>query len=107
MKRLFAVLAVLVVLAIAAVLGGYAYWQQRLAAPIVVEEPTLYQVPAGAGFHQVVRDLASQRRIERRLGRINCWLVSTQSRCRNCGWGEYRLMPGDERTGCHCVIGQQ
>jgi UPF0755 protein len=92
-KRLFAVLAVLVVLAIAAVLGGYAYWQQRLAAPIVVEEPTLYQVPAGAGFHQVVRDLASQGVLKdvwayQLLARIDPEQVP-QLRV-----GEYRLMPG-------------
>ena len=64
MKRLLTVFGILVVLAVAAALGGYAYWQQRLAAPIAVEEPTLYQVPAGAGFNQVIRDLEAQGVLE-------------------------------------------
>lgn len=93
MKRLLAVLGVLVVLAVAAVAGGYAYWQSRLTAPIAVEEPTLYQVPAGAGFHQVIRDLEAQGVIE------DAWAYQVLARIEpdqvpRLRVGEYRLMPG-------------
>ncbi|TFH85148.1 endolytic transglycosylase MltG [Billgrantia azerbaijanica] len=60
MLRLVKILAVLAVLAGVAALAGYRYWESRLEAPIAVEETTLYEVPRGAGFHQVVRDLASR-----------------------------------------------
>ena len=93
MKRLLAVLGVLVVLAVAAAAGGYAYWQSRLTAPIAVEEPTLYQVPAGAGFHQVIRDLEAQGVIE------DAWAYQVLARIEpdqvpRLRVGEYRLMPG-------------
>jgi len=60
MLRLVKILAVLAVLAGVAALAGYRYWESRLEAPIAVAETTLYEVPRGAGFHQVVRDLGSR-----------------------------------------------
>ncbi|HBP79723.1 MAG TPA: BCR, YceG family protein, partial [Halomonas sp.] len=93
MKRLLTVFGILVVLAVAAALGGYAYWQQRLAAPIAVEEPTLYQVPAGAGFNQVIRDLEAQGVLE------DAWAFKLLARIDpeqmpSLRVGEYRLTPG-------------
>ncbi|MGM0542824.1 MAG: endolytic transglycosylase MltG [Pseudomonadota bacterium] len=53
-------MAVLVVLGVAGVAGGYAVWQQKLSAPLTIEEPVLYQVPSGAGFSRVVGELEAQ-----------------------------------------------
>jgi UPF0755 protein len=60
MLRLVKILAVLVIVAGVAAFAGYRYWESRLAAPIAVEEETLYEVPRGAGYQRVVRDLASR-----------------------------------------------
>lgn len=60
MLRVVKILAVLAVLVGVGALAGYHYWESRLAAPIEVEETTLYEVPRGAGFHQVVRELAGR-----------------------------------------------
>ncbi|MCA1773882.1 MAG: endolytic transglycosylase MltG [Halomonas sp.] len=59
-KRLVVALAIVVIVGVAGVTGGYVYWQQRLEAPLTIDEPTLYQVPSGAGFNRVVRDLEAQ-----------------------------------------------
>lgn len=60
MKRIWAAMAVVVVLGVAGVAGGYAVWQQKLSAPLTIEEPVLYQVPSGAGFSRVVSELEAQ-----------------------------------------------
>ncbi|SDI77612.1 endolytic transglycosylase MltG [Billgrantia gudaonensis] len=60
MLRVVKTLVVLAVLAAVAAFAGYRYWESRLDAPIAVEETTLYEVPRGAGYHQVVRELASR-----------------------------------------------
>lgn len=60
MRRVVTSLVVLAVLAAVAAFAGYRYWESRLDAPIAVEETTLYEVPSGAGYHQVVRELASR-----------------------------------------------
>nr|WP_298380928.1 endolytic transglycosylase MltG [uncultured Halomonas sp.] len=54
--------ALLIVVVIGAVLGfaGFSYWQSRLASPIAIDEPTLYEVPRGASFNGVVGDLAKR-----------------------------------------------
>ncbi|SHL97358.1 endolytic transglycosylase MltG [Vreelandella subglaciescola] len=57
MKRIITALIVLIMLGLAGAAGGYAYWKSRLAEPLALTEPLLYQVPAGAGFNQVVADL--------------------------------------------------
>jgi len=59
-KRIWAAMAVVVVLGVAGVAGGYAVWQQTLSAPLAIEEPVLYQVPSGAGFSRVVGELEAQ-----------------------------------------------
>lgn len=88
-KILLALLAVTAALAI----GGYRYWESRLVAPINVTEPMLYEVSAGAGFHQVVLDLASRGILEdpwafRLLTRLDPASVPSLK------VGEYRLEPG-------------
>lgn len=60
MKRIVIVLTILIMLGLAGVAGGFVYWQNRLAAPLTLTEPLLYQVPAGAGFNRVVADLGRQ-----------------------------------------------
>ncbi|HBP41668.1 MAG: endolytic transglycosylase MltG [Vreelandella alkaliphila] len=92
-KRFLAAVGVVVVVGFAAVVGGYAYWQQRLSAPVTLEEPALYQVPAGAGFNQVVRDLESQGFIE------DAWAFQLLARVEpervpRLRVGEYQLTPG-------------
>ncbi|AIA76517.1 BCR, YceG family protein [Halomonas campaniensis] len=93
MKRFLAAVGVVVVVGFAAVVGGYAYWQQRLSAPVTLEEPALYQVPAGAGFNQVVRELESQGFIE------DAWAFQLLARVEpervpRLRVGEYQLTPG-------------
>ncbi|WP_168014231.1 endolytic transglycosylase MltG [Halomonas salinarum] len=88
-KILLALAAVTVALAI----GGYRYWESRLAAPINVDEPTLYEVPAGAGYHQVVLDLSRRGILDdpwafRLLTRLDPASVPSLR------VGEYRLEPG-------------
>lgn len=92
-KRFLAAVGVMVVVGFAAVVGGYAYWQQRLSAPVTLEEPALYQVPAGAGFNQVVRELESQGFIE------DAWAFQLLARVEpervpRLRVGEYQLIPG-------------
>ncbi|MDI5936281.1 endolytic transglycosylase MltG [Halomonas kalidii] len=60
MLRVVKILLVLAVLAGVVLFAGYRYWESRLAAPIAVDEPTLYEVPRGAGYNRVVADLASR-----------------------------------------------
>ncbi len=64
MLRVVKILLVLAILAGAALFGGYRYWESRLEAPIAVSEPTLYEVPRGAGYNRVVADLARRGVIE-------------------------------------------
>ncbi|MCH4561709.1 endolytic transglycosylase MltG [Halomonas sp. EGI 63088] len=60
MLRVVKILLILAVLAGVALLAGHRYWESRLAAPIAVDEPTLYEVPRGAGYNRVVADLAGR-----------------------------------------------
>jgi len=91
-KRIVTALAVLIMLGLAGAAGGYAYWQSRLAEPLVLDAPLLYQVPAGAGFNQVVADLGRREVIAdpwalRVLARVVPDQVPTLR------VGEYRLTP--------------
>lgn len=92
-KRLLAAVGILVVLGAAAAAGGYVYWQSRLEAPLTLDEPTLYQVPAGAGFNQVVGELESQGIIS------DAWAFQLMARVEpervpRLRVGEYQLTPG-------------
>ncbi|MDN6179614.1 MAG: endolytic transglycosylase MltG [Halomonas subglaciescola] len=92
MKRIITALVVLGVLGLAGAAGGYAYWQSRLAEPLTLDEPLLYQVPAGAGFNQVLAELGRRGVIAdpwalRVLARVSPDQVP-QLRV-----GEYRLTP--------------
>ncbi|PMR67872.1 endolytic transglycosylase MltG [Halomonas heilongjiangensis] len=93
MLRVVKILLVSAVLAGVALFAGYRYWESRLAAPIAVDEPTLYEVPRGAGYNRVVVDLASRGVIEddwafRLLTRLE---PESVPRLRA---GEYMLEPG-------------
>ncbi|MWJ26782.1 endolytic transglycosylase MltG [Halomonas sp. ZH2S] len=92
-KRLLTVLVVVVGVAGIAAFGGYRYWQDRLDEPLALDAPYLYEVSPGAGFHQVVGELAEQEIIEgvwayRLLSRLE---PETVPRLRV---GEYQLEPG-------------
>lgn len=91
--RVVKVLLVLIVLAAVAGFGAYRYWDGRLEAPIAVDESTLYEVPRGAGYNQVVADLSARGVIDdtwafRLLTRLE---PQTMPRLRA---GEYMLEPG-------------
>lgn len=93
MLRAVKILLALAILAGAALFGGYRYWESRLAAPIAVSEPTLYEVPRGAGYNRAVADLARQGLIEddwafRLLTRLEPDSVPSLRA------GEYMLEPG-------------
>lgn len=59
--RIIKTLLVLAVLAAVAAFAGYRYWQGLLEEPIALESKTIYEVPRGAAFTQVMRDLAQRR----------------------------------------------
>ncbi|PRY66074.1 UPF0755 protein [Vreelandella songnenensis] len=93
LKRLLAAVGILVVLGAAAAAGGYVYWQSRLQAPLALDEPALYQVPAGAGFNQVVGQLEAEGIID------DAWAFQLLARVQpervpRLRVGEYRLTPG-------------
>lgn len=92
LKRLFIALLVLVLIGAAGAVGGYFYWQSRLEAPLALDEPMLYQVPAGAGFNQVVAQLDSQGVVE------DAWAFQLLAkvepdRVPRLRTGEYQLLP--------------
>ncbi|MDZ7853333.1 MAG: endolytic transglycosylase MltG [Halomonas sp.] len=87
------VLAILAALAALAAFAGHHYWQSRLEAPIVLDEAALYEVPAGAGYHRVVSELAEQGII------VDAWAFRLLTRLEpealpRLRPGEYRLVPG-------------
>lgn len=93
MKRIWAAMAVVVVLGVAGVAGGYVIWQQKLSAPLTIEEPVLYQVPSGAGFSRVVSELEAQGVIS------DGWAFRLLSKVSpeelpDLRTGEYQLSPG-------------
>ncbi|MGJ7457011.1 endolytic transglycosylase MltG [Halomonas sp. RA08-2] len=93
MLRVLKILLVLALMAGAALFGGYRYWESRLEAPITVSEPTLYEVPRGAGYNRVVADLAQRGVIAddwafRLLTRLEPQSVPSLRA------GEYMLEPG-------------
>lgn len=101
MKRIF--LALLVVLALGAIsaVGAYYYWQSRLSAPLALEEPQLYQVPSGAGFHRIVAEMSEQGII------TDAWAFRllphlAPDELPRLRAGEYQLVPG--MTG-HDMLG--
>lgn len=92
-KRLLAAAGIFIVLSAVATAGGYYYWQSRLDAPLMLDEPTLYQVPAGAGFNQVVSQLEEQGIIS------DAWAFQLMARVYpervpRLRVGEYQLTPG-------------
>lgn len=56
--RVIKTLMVLVVMTVVVAFTGYRYWQVQLERPIALESRTLFEVPRGAAFNQVVQDLA-------------------------------------------------
>ncbi|GHA89510.1 endolytic transglycosylase MltG [Modicisalibacter luteus] len=58
--RLLKLFVTMTVLVAALAYGAYAYWQSRLDAPVAIDEPTLYEVPRGASYHRIVRELAER-----------------------------------------------
>ncbi len=93
MGRVLKILLVLIILAAVAAFAGHRYWQSRLEAPVALDEPTLYEVPEGAGYHRVVSELSEQGILAdewayRLLARLE---PEALPRLRP---GEYRLEPG-------------
>lgn len=62
--RVLKILILLLLVATIVVFGGFHYWQKQLDAPIALDEKTVYEVPPGAAFTQVVDDLESRGIIE-------------------------------------------
>ncbi|WNK21464.1 endolytic transglycosylase MltG [Halomonas piscis] len=92
MKSILKALVVLIVLGAVAAAGGYVYWQSRLAAPLALDKPLLYQVPEGAGFNQVVDELGRRGVI------ADPWALKVLARAEpekvpSPRVGEYRLTP--------------
>ncbi|ALM52177.1 endolytic transglycosylase MltG [Halomonas huangheensis] len=86
-------LVVLLVLGLTAAFAGYRYWQLQLTAPIAVDEPVLYEVPQGAGFHSVIDQLEQQGVL------TSGWAFKLLTRIEPdrvpaLKVGEYRLEPG-------------
>ncbi|RAH37053.1 endolytic transglycosylase MltG [Halomonas sp. SL1] len=93
MRRVAKLLPLLLILAALVLGAGYRYWQSRLEAPLALETPTLYEVPAGAGFHRVIRELDARGILS------DGWAYRLLSRLEpealpDLRPGEYRLTPG-------------
>ncbi|MCL7928832.1 endolytic transglycosylase MltG [Halomonas llamarensis] len=93
MKRIFWALLVVLVLGAISAAGAYYYWQSRLSVPLALEEPTLYQVPSGAGFHRVIAELGEQDII------TDAWAFRllpklAPNKLPQLRAGEYQLEPG-------------
>ncbi|MDR5868248.1 endolytic transglycosylase MltG [Halomonas koreensis] len=93
MRRVIKFLPLLVILAALVLGGGYRYWQSRLEASLSLEAATLYEVPAGAGFHRVIHELDDRGIVAdgwafRLLTRLDPEAVP------DLRPGEYRLTPG-------------
>ncbi|WP_136066796.1 endolytic transglycosylase MltG [Modicisalibacter radicis] len=58
--RLLKIILVLAVVLVVAGFAGFRYWQTRLDRPLSIDAPVVYEVPRGAGFNQVVYDLAER-----------------------------------------------
>lgn len=93
MGRVLKMLLFLVILAALVAFAGHRYWQSRLEVPIALEEPALYEVPDGAGYHQVVSELAERGIL------ADAWAFRLLARLEpealpRLRPGEYRLEPG-------------
>lgn len=93
MKRIFWALLIVLVLGAISAAGAYYYWDSRLSAPLALEEPTLYQVPSGAGFHRIIAELSEQGII------TDAWAFRLLPRLApeklpRLRAGEYQLEPG-------------
>ncbi|WP_280546752.1 endolytic transglycosylase MltG [Halomonas sp. 11-S5] len=93
MGRVLKILLVLAILAALVAFAGHRYWQSRLEAPIALEEPTLYEVPDGAGYHRVVSELTERGIL------VDAWAFRLLARLEpealpRLRPGEYRLVPG-------------
>lgn len=93
MKRALKFLPLLVILIALVAGGGYRYWETRLEAPLPIDEPLIYEVPEGAGYHRVIAELEEQGILEdgwafRLLTRLEPDAVP------GLRPGEYRLEPG-------------
>lgn len=93
MGRVLKILLVLAILAALAAFAGHRYWQSRLEAPIALEEPALYEVPDGAGYHRVISELAERGIV------VDAWAFRLLTRLEpealpRLRPGEYRLVPG-------------
>ena len=91
--KILLVLFTLAAFAALAALAGYRYWQSRLEAPVSLEAPQLYEVPAGAGYHRVVSELVERGII------ADAWAFRLLARLEpetlpDLRPGEYRLTPG-------------
>lgn len=58
--RLLKIILVLAVVLVVAGFAGFRYWQAQLDQSLSIDAPVIYEVPRGAGFNQVVRDLAER-----------------------------------------------
>ncbi|WP_136248535.1 endolytic transglycosylase MltG [Halomonas borealis] len=92
MRRVAKLLPLLLILAALVAGAGYRYWQTRLEAPLALAAPTLFEVPAGAGFHRVVdelgeRDILADGWAFRLLARLDPEALP------DLRPGEYRLTP--------------
>ncbi|MDT8895148.1 endolytic transglycosylase MltG [Halomonas sp. I1] len=93
MKRALKFLPLLVILVALIAGGGYRYWETRLEAPLPIDEPLIYEVPEGAGYHRVIGELAERGVLE------NAWAFRLLTRLEPDAVpalrpGEYRLEPG-------------
>ncbi|WP_110687471.1 endolytic transglycosylase MltG [Salinicola aestuarinus] len=91
--RAIKILLLLLALAAAVAFGGYRYWLAQLESPIAIDTDTLFEVPRGAAFGQIVQSLEARDIIEsawpyRVLARVEPDAVN------GLRAGEFELEPG-------------
>ncbi|KGA03036.1 BCR, YceG family protein [Cobetia amphilecti] len=91
--RVFKILLMLVVLAVAAGVVGFRYWQAQLLSPLAIEKEQLFEVPKGASLTRVVSELESQGIIEASWP-YKVWSRLEPEAVNGLRAGEFRLTPG-------------
>lgn len=91
--RVIKVIGIAAVLAGAAAFGAYQYWQSRLASPIALESPQVFEVPQGAVFQQIVDALEAQGIIET-VWPYQVLAQVAPDRVNGLRAGEFKLEPG-------------
>ncbi|WP_158773055.1 endolytic transglycosylase MltG [Cobetia sp. L2A1] len=90
--RVFKVLLMLVVVAVAAGVVGFRYWQAQLLSPLTIEKEQIFEVPRGASLAKVVSELQAAGIVEASWP-YKVWARLEPTAVNGLRAGEFRLTP--------------